>query len=66
MLRLLDTGNVVHSSPIHITLKIEALRSSETSDLTRATQHHIPEEGVLHSYRRENLESYIALTGWPV
>jgi hypothetical protein len=25
---------------------------------------YIPEEGILHSPRRENLESYIALTGW--
>jgi hypothetical protein len=23
-----------------------------------------PEDGVVHSYRRENLKSYIALTGW--
>jgi hypothetical protein len=25
---------------------------------------HILEDGILHSYRRENLKSYIALTGW--
>jgi hypothetical protein len=25
---------------------------------------YIPEDGVLHSPRRENLKSYIALTGW--
>jgi hypothetical protein len=25
---------------------------------------YIPEDGVLHSHRRENLKSYIALTGW--
>jgi hypothetical protein len=24
----------------------------------------IPEDDILHSYRRENLRSYIALTGW--
>jgi hypothetical protein len=24
----------------------------------------IPEDGILHSHRRENLKSYIALTGW--
>jgi hypothetical protein len=23
-----------------------------------------PEDDILHSYRRENLKSYIALTGW--
>jgi hypothetical protein len=25
---------------------------------------YIPEEGILSSHRRENLKSYIALTGW--
>jgi hypothetical protein len=25
---------------------------------------YIPEDDILHSHRRENLESYIALTGW--
>jgi hypothetical protein len=25
---------------------------------------YIPEDGILHSYRRENFKSYIALTGW--
>jgi hypothetical protein len=25
---------------------------------------YIPEDDILHSYRRENLKSYIALTGW--
>jgi hypothetical protein len=24
----------------------------------------IPEDNILHSHRRENLKSYIALTGW--
>jgi hypothetical protein len=24
----------------------------------------MPEDGILHSHRRENLKSYIALTGW--
>jgi hypothetical protein len=43
---------------------IEAIRFSETSVLTRATQRHIVEDGILHSHRRENLKYYIALTGW--
>jgi hypothetical protein len=25
---------------------------------------YIPEDGILHSYRRENLNFYIALTDW--
>jgi hypothetical protein len=25
---------------------------------------YIPEDGILHSHRRENLKSYKALTGW--
>jgi hypothetical protein len=45
---------------------IEAIRSSETSVLTRATWHHIPEDGILQSHRSENLKFYIALTGWAV
>jgi hypothetical protein len=54
----------VLSSPILVTPKMEALRSSETLVLTRGTQRNTPEDGILHSRRRENLKSYIALTGW--
>jgi hypothetical protein len=62
--RKLDTTNVIPSSLILFTLIMEAIRSSETSVLTRATLHHISEDGILHSHHRENLKPYIALTGW--
>jgi hypothetical protein len=40
-------------------LKMEAIRSSETSVLTRTTRRHIPENDILHSHCRDNLKSYI-------
>jgi hypothetical protein len=43
-----------------VTLMMEALRSTETSVLTRTTQPNIQEDGIVHSYRHENLKSYIA------
>jgi hypothetical protein len=43
---------------------MEALRYSEISVLTRFTQRSIPEDAILHSHRREILNSVIALAGW--
>jgi hypothetical protein len=40
------------------TLKMDVIRFSKTSVRARSERRHIPEDGILHSHRRENLKSY--------
>jgi hypothetical protein len=51
--RLLVTTNVP-SSPILVTLMMDALTSLGTSVLTRTTKPNIPEDVILQSHRHEN------------
>jgi hypothetical protein len=55
---LLVTASIVPSSPILVTLMKQALSSSETLVLTRATRRNIPEDPILHSHLPKNLKSY--------
>jgi hypothetical protein len=48
VLRLLVTANVP-SSPILVTLKVETIRPSETSSLTRDTGSNVPEDVIFHN-----------------
>jgi hypothetical protein len=58
VLQLLVTANVVPSSPILVTMMMEAILSSETLVLTRATYPNIPEDVILHSRLRDNLKPW--------
>jgi hypothetical protein len=58
-LRLLVTANIVPNYPILDALMVEAVRSSDTSVLAKATN--VPEDGILHSDRRDNHKSYITV-----
>jgi hypothetical protein len=60
--RSLVTASVVPSSPFLVTLMMEALSSSETSVLTRATRRNIPEYAILHNYIT-NLKDRLKLIG---
>jgi hypothetical protein len=58
MWRLLDML-LTDVSEERIASIFRATRSSETSVNKISTRSHIPEEGILHSHRRDNLKSYI-------
>jgi hypothetical protein len=45
-------------------MKMEETCSTEMSAVKRPIRRHLPEGIILNSHRRENLKSYIALTGW--
>jgi hypothetical protein len=50
---------LVYRSWISYTMKMEAIRSSETSVNKISTRRHNPEDGILCSDRREKLKSHV-------
>jgi hypothetical protein len=54
---------VTRTGELGITLAVTSNRGTLRRN-TGVTRRNIPGNGILHSHRRENLNSYIALTGW--
>jgi hypothetical protein len=55
VLLLIVTTNAVPRALIVSGLKMEAIRSSETSVLTGTTRRHIPEDGILQATYQQNI-----------
>jgi hypothetical protein len=55
IIQLLVTANVIPSSPILVTLMMEAASSSQTSALTIATRRNIPRDGILREAEYQGL-----------
>jgi hypothetical protein len=62
--RIGELGTTLAVTSNRLTLRRNTARNSSVP--TRAKRRYIPEDDILHSHRRENLKSYIALTGWAV
>jgi hypothetical protein len=60
-----DVSEELSASIIMVT-RVGELGTTLPVTNNQGTLRNIPEDGILHSHRRENLKSYIALTGWTV